>query len=68
MDRSSSKYIVINHEEQYTVWRSGIKLPSGWREIGRTGTKEDCLNYIEEVWTDMKPSGLQRIREGKLPR
>jgi MbtH protein len=61
-------YIVINHEEQYSIWPTNQKLPSGWRTVGRKGNKEACLKYIEEVWTDMRPSELLRIREGKLPR
>lgn len=67
MDRKKPVYIVINHEEQYSIWPSNQKPPSGWRDIGRKGNKEDCLTYIEEVWTDMRPADLLRIREGKLP-
>jgi len=68
MERRTSLYVVINHEEQYSIWPGDRPLPSGWRDIGRKGTRDECLNYIEEVWTDMRPSELQRIKEGKLPR
>jgi MbtH protein len=68
MGRRTPLYVVINHEEQYSIWPSEQRRPAGWRDIGRKGSKEQCLEYIEEVWTDMRPSELQRIKEGKLPR
>jgi MbtH protein len=50
--------VVINHEEQYSIWPAGKETPSGWKDIGRTGSKRTCLAYIEEVWTDMRPLSL----------
>lgn len=47
--------VVINHEEQYSLWPIDRATPSGWKEVGRAGTKTECLKYIEEVWTDMRP-------------
>jgi MbtH protein len=52
---------VINHEEQYSILPQTTATPRGWREVGKTGTKDSCLDYIEEVWTDMKPTDRQRI-------
>ncbi len=52
--------VVINHEEQYSLWPATLTTPKGWREVGRQGTKRDCLIYIEEVWTDMRPLSLHR--------
>ena len=52
--------VVVNHEEQYSIVSSGRSLPSGWRKVGRSGTKEQCLRYIEEVWTDMRPANVRR--------
>ena len=52
--------VVINHEEQYSIWPEGRETPRGWREIGFKGTKTECLRYIEEVWTDMRPLILRR--------
>jgi MbtH protein len=52
--------VVINHEEQYSIWPAGRQVPPGWREVGRTGAKDDCLSYIEEVWTDMRPLSLRQ--------
>ena len=47
--------VVINHEEQYSLWPVGRANPQGWREVGRQGSKKACLTFIEEVWTDMRP-------------
>jgi MbtH protein len=47
--------VVINHEEQYSLWPAGREAPRGWKDVGKTGTKKACLVYIEEVWTDMRP-------------
>jgi MbtH protein len=52
--------VVINDEQQYSIWPLGRELPLGWSDVGRTGTKEECLSYIEEVWTDMTPLSLRK--------
>jgi MbtH protein len=52
--------VVLNHEEQYSIWPQGWDLPQGWRAAGHSGSKADCLAYIEEVWTDMRPLSLRR--------
>ena len=60
-----SRYkVVINHEEQYSIWPEDRENPRRWRDVGRTGTKQQCLDYIEEVWTDMRPLSLRdRMRK-----
>lgn len=58
--------VVINHEEQYSVWPESCKVsPAGWRTVGVSGTKEECLAYIREVWTDMRPLSLRQHRAGQ---
>jgi MbtH protein len=52
--------VVINDEEQYSIWPEGRDLPPGWHRDGFTGTEEDCLAYIDETWTDMRPASLRR--------
>jgi MbtH protein len=52
--------VVVNDEEQYSIWPAGRDLPAGWRRDGFTGTEEECLAYIDEVWTDMRPASLRR--------
>ncbi|MFC0006727.1 MbtH family protein [Micromonospora siamensis] len=52
--------VVLNHEEQYSIWPAGRENAPGWRDEGATGTREECLAHIEEVWTDMRPLSLRR--------
>jgi len=52
--------VVMNHEEQYSIWRADRAVPAGWKEVGKQGRKEECLAYINEVWTDMRPLSLRR--------
>jgi MbtH protein len=51
--------VVVNGEEQYSIWDEAMPLPGGWRAEGFSGTKEDCLAHIEQVWTDMRPLSLR---------
>ncbi|AWS41455.1 MbtH family NRPS accessory protein [Streptosporangium sp. 'caverna'] len=51
--------VVVNHEEQYSIWPAGQDLPDGWRADGFSGGKEDCLAHIDKVWTDMRPLGAR---------
>ncbi len=51
--------VVINHEEQYSIWSVERDNPLGWRDAGKSGTKAECLDYIKEVWTDMRPLSLR---------
>ena len=52
--------VVVNHEEQYSLWPAGKALPAGWRAAGKQGPKAECLAYIEQVWTDMRPLSLRK--------
>ncbi|HEX4713568.1 MAG TPA: MbtH family protein [Ktedonobacteraceae bacterium] len=52
--------VVVNHEEQYSIWFADRQLPLGWREVGKQGLKSECLAYIKEVWTDMRPLSLRK--------
>lgn len=52
--------VVRNHEEQYSIWPADRENASGWSDAGRSGSKEQCLDYIKEVWTDMRPLSLRR--------
>ena len=55
--------VVINHEEQYSIWPAERDVPLGWKKVGKSGLKEECLDYIEEVWTDMRPLSLRKQME-----
>ncbi len=52
--------VVMNLEEQYSIWPASREMPAGWHEAGKTGTKEECLAYIKSVWVDMRPLSLRR--------
>jgi MbtH protein len=52
--------VVMNDEEQYSIWRRDKQIPLGWREVGVTGLKDECLAHIKEVWTDMRPLSLRK--------
>ncbi|MGF1425058.1 MbtH family protein [Kitasatospora sp. LaBMicrA B282] len=57
--------VVVNHEEQYSIWPVSRQTPEGWREEGTEGTREACLVHIEAVWTDLRPLSLrQRLAAG----
>jgi MbtH protein len=55
--------VVINHEEQYSIWPADRENALGWRDADKTGTKAECLAYIKEVWTDMRPLSLRKKME-----
>jgi MbtH protein len=52
--------VVLNHEEQYSIWPDQRTNPLGWRDAGKSGSKAECLEYIKEVWTDMRPLSLRK--------
>lgn len=55
--------VVVNHEEQYSIWPDYKEIPNGWKHVGETGLKTECLAYIKEVWTDMRPLSLRKKME-----
>lgn len=55
--------VVINHEEQYSIWPADRENPPGWQDAGKTGLKAECLAYIKEVWSDMRPLSLRQQME-----
>lgn len=57
-------HVVVNHEEQYSIWPDYKEIPEGWTAVGKTGPKAECLAYIAEVWTDMRPLSLRRHMDG----
>lgn len=55
--------VVVNHEEQYSIWPKDRELPSGWKAEGTEGVKAVCLEQIEKIWTDMRPLSLRKAME-----
>lgn len=59
-DDDRTYQVVVNDEEQYSIWPTDRDVPAGWRASGPAGPKAQCLAYIDEVWTDMRPLSLRR--------
>jgi MbtH protein len=57
--------VVVNDEEQYSIWLADEEVPQGWRTVGKSGAKAECLKYIGEVWTDMRPLSLRKWMEAQ---
>ncbi|NQZ21698.1 MAG: MbtH family protein [Colwellia sp.] len=57
--------VVLNHEEQYSIWPAYKEIPKGWKKAGKRGLKKDCLQFVEEVWTDMRPLSLRKHMEAQ---
>lgn len=62
-EETATYVVVVNHEEQFSIWPEYKEVPEGWREAGKKGKKEECLAYINDVWTDMRPLSLRRKME-----
>jgi MbtH protein len=54
--------VVVNDEEQYSIWPDGRALPTGWRSVGEPADRDQCLDRITELWTDMRPASLREAR------
>jgi MbtH protein len=55
--------VVLNHEEQYSIWPADKEIPIGWTDAGKGGSKTESLAHIKEVWTDMRPLSLRKKME-----
>jgi MbtH protein len=62
-DPFSSYKVVVNHEEQYSIWPEHRANAPGWKDAGKSGSKAECLEYIKQVWVDMRPLSLRRKME-----
>jgi MbtH protein len=59
-DDTATFHVVRNDEEQYSIWATDRDIPAGWHAVGTTGTRDECLDHIDRVWTDMRPLSLRR--------
>lgn len=60
MDDDKREYIVLmNTEEQYSLWLASRKVPAGWVVVGPKGKKKECLEWVGKTWTDMRPKSLR---------
>jgi MbtH protein len=60
------QYLVVRNEcEQYGLWPVGLKVPPGWNPVGIEGSGNDCMAYVRQVWTDIRPAHLRTPAVGK---
>lgn len=65
-DSSEARFkVLINDEEQYSLWPADLPVPGGWTETGVCASKEECDAYLEETWTDMRPKSLRLALDGE---
>ncbi|HEX9339436.1 MAG TPA: MbtH family NRPS accessory protein [Pseudonocardiaceae bacterium] len=58
-DENTTYQVLRNDEEQYSLWPLSLDIPAGWQAVGKQGTKDECMSYVDEVWTDMRPRSLR---------
>jgi MbtH protein len=58
-DDTTTYQVLRNDEEQYSLWPLTLDIPAGWQAVGKQGTKAECMSYVDEVWTDMRPRSLR---------
>lgn len=58
--------VLINDEEQYSLWLKDKKIPPGWTAVGKEGSKQECVGYVDTVWTDMRPLSLRKRMDAQL--
>lgn len=67
-DDDDTEYKVVqNHEEQFSLWPSYKEPPSGWKEVGKSGSKQECLDYIQKVWTDTRSASIREALSHRAP-
>jgi MbtH protein len=59
-DDARTYTVLVNEEEQYSLWLADLSVPAGWRAVGKVGTKQECLDYVRTVWVDMRPLSLRK--------
>lgn len=64
MTGTAAYTVVVNDEEQYSLWPAGQQPPAGWGRVGVTGTKDECLAYVDRVWTDSRPRSARTTPDG----
>ncbi|SEF37803.1 MbtH protein [Amycolatopsis pretoriensis] len=59
MDENTTYQVLLNDEGQYSLWPAGKEVPAGWHPDGTRGTRQECMDHVDEVWTDMRPRSLR---------
>ena len=58
-DDTTTYQVLRNDEDQYSLWPTMLDVPAGWTAVGKQGTRTECMSYVDEVWTDMRPRSLR---------
>lgn len=59
-DDANGRFVVlVNDEEQHSLWPSFAEIPAGWHTAFGENSREACVAYVEEHWTDLRPKSLQ---------
>jgi MbtH protein len=59
VDEDTTYQVLRNDEDQYSLWPADYEVPAGWHQAGKQGSKAECMAYVDEVWTDMRPRSLR---------
>lgn len=59
MDDDARYQVLVNDEDQYSLWLANHDVPAGWRSVGVSGSKQECMDYVDQTWTDMRPRSLR---------
>lgn len=62
-DEATVFVVLVNDEDQYSLWPRFKEIPAGWKQVGPTGSKEECLKFVEANWIDMRPRSLREAKE-----
>lgn len=62
-DEDTEYLVLVNHENQHSLWPAWREIPAGWKAVGPKGKRQVCLEWIEENWTDMRPKSLIEAME-----
>ena len=66
-DETAEFYVLVNDEGQYSLWPEFKEIPAGWNPVGARRSRKECLDWIEQNWTDMRPKSLIQAMEGDHP-
>lgn len=64
MDENATFQVLVNDEGQYSLWPAEKEVPAGWHPDGTSGTRQECMDHVDEVWTDMRPRSLREQMDG----
>jgi MbtH protein len=58
-DEAGTFLVVVNDEDQHSLWPAFADVPAGWRKVFGEASRAECLAYVEEHWTDIRPKSLR---------